>query len=183
MDITAKIKSKYEAIQFQLNERSRRTWAATEAIASGYGGIKIVHKATGIAESTIQIGKKEILHNDDQDIIIRRKGGGRHCLESKEKEIVRAIVEIADVDSIGDPERPLRWTTKSLRKTSETLKAKKYSISHTKIGSLLKKEGFSLQATRKRNEGKSHIDRDKKRCSDLSSAFARTRPVRSRDPP
>ncbi len=161
MDITAKIKSKYEAIQLQLNERSRRTWAATEAIAIGYGGIKIVHKATGIAESTIQIGKKEILRNEYQDIIIRRKGGGRHSLESKEKEIVRAIVEIADVDSIGDPERPLRWTTKSLRKISETLKAKKYSISHTKIGSLLKKEGFSLQATRKRNEGKSHIDRDK----------------------
>jgi len=64
MDITAKIKSKYEAIQFQLNERSRRTWAATEAIAIGYGGIKIVHKATCIAESTIQIGKKEILQNE-----------------------------------------------------------------------------------------------------------------------
>jgi hypothetical protein len=33
-------------------------------------------------------------------------------------------------------------------------------ISHTKIGKILKREGFSLQSTRKRYEGKSHIDRD-----------------------
>ena len=74
--------------------------------------------------------------------------------------IVQEIIDLADVDSIGDPESPLRWTTKSLRNISNVLKAKGYPISHTKIGKLLRNAGFSLQATRKRNEGKSHADRD-----------------------
>jgi len=162
MDNIEKIKLKYNAIKTQLNERSRRTWAATESIAIGHGGIKIVHEATGIAESTIHIGKKEILSGHyTQENRIRKKGGGRHSLESKDEKILQEIVSIADVNSIGDPESPLRWTTKSLRKISEALKEKEYSISHTKVGALLKKEGFSLQATRKRNEGKTHIDRDK----------------------
>jgi len=162
MDNIEKIKTKYSSLKTQLNERSRRTWAGAEAIAIGHGGIKIVHKATGIAESTILIGKKEILKsNPIQENRIRKKGGGRHSLESKDAKILQEIVSIADINSIGDPETPLHWTTKSLRKISEALKEKKYTISHTKVGTLLKKAGFSLQATRKRNEGKTHIHRDK----------------------
>ncbi|MBT3208695.1 MAG: ISAzo13 family transposase [Bacteroidetes bacterium] len=162
MEKIQEIRIKYLAIKGELNERSRRLWAATEAISIGHKGIKIVHKATGLAESTIQIGKKEIINKEtiEQDRI-RRTGAGRCSLEKKDKEIVDKILKIADIDSIGDPESPLRWTTKSLRNISEALKEKGYKISHTKIGNILKKSGFSLQATRKRNEGKSHVDRDK----------------------
>lgn len=162
MNTIETIKAKYSSIKNELNERSQRIWAATEAIAIGHGGIRLVHKATGIAESTIQIGKRELQHNETiEDKRVRRKGGGRKSLESKEDKMVEKITTIADINSIGDPESPLRWTTKSLRKISDTLKEQGYPISHSKIGQILKKEGFSLQATQKRHEGKSHEDRDK----------------------
>ncbi len=127
----------------------------------GHGGIKIVHKVTNLAESTIQIGKNEIQKNKPIEINrIRRRGSGRKYLEYKDCKISQKTIEIADIDSIGDPESPLRWTTKSLRKISEILNEEGYNISHTKVGKLLKKAGFSMQAPRKRNEGKSHPDRD-----------------------
>ena len=75
MEKIQEIRIKYLAIKGELNERSRRLWAATEAISIGHKGIKIVHKATGLAESTIQIGKKEIINKEtiEQDRI-RRTG-------------------------------------------------------------------------------------------------------------
>ena len=56
MKITDLLKEKYASISGELNERSRRIWAASEANALGYGGVTIVHKATKIAKSTIHIG-------------------------------------------------------------------------------------------------------------------------------
>jgi len=161
MDKIEEIKIKFSRIKQELNERSQRIWAATEAISLGHGGIRIVHKATGLAESTIQIGKKEVLNKQTiEGDRIRRKGAGRKSLENTNKNIAQEIINLADVDSIGNPESPLRWTTKSLRNISETLNEKGYSISHTKVGSILRNSGFNLQAPRKRNEGKSHSDRD-----------------------
>lgn len=60
----------------------------------------------------------------------------------------------------GEPESPLLWTTKSLRKLAEALKSQNYSISHTLVGQILKDNDFSLQANRKTEEGKNQPDRD-----------------------
>lgn len=161
MDKIAEIRKKYSAISNELNERSRRLWAASEAIAIGHGGIRIVNKATGIAESTISEGKKEINKGEtNENKRIRRVGGGRKTLESKDNKLREKVLELADVDSIGDPESPLRWTTKSLRNISWAIEKEGHKASHTKVGEILQSEGFSLQAPRKRNEGKSHVDRD-----------------------
>ncbi len=161
MNKTEEIKIKFGRIKHELNERSQRIWAATEAISIGHGGIRTVHKATGLAESTIQKGKNEVLNNKTiEGNRVRRKGAGRKSLEDTNKDIVQEVINLADVDSIGNPESPLRWTTKSLRNISEVLNEKGYPISHTKVGSILRNSGFSLQAPRKRNEGKSHSDRD-----------------------
>jgi len=162
MDKIEKIKAKYLTIKEEFNERSTRIWAASEAISLGHGGVKKLHKATGLAESTILRGKKEVLNKDViEKNRVRRKGAGRESLEKKDTQITERILFIADINSIGNPQSPLRWTTKSTRKISDALKSEGYSVSHTKIGTLLKKEGFSLQAPRKRFEGKSHADRDK----------------------
>ena len=156
------IKTKYLAIKKESNERFIRIWAATEAISLGYGGVKILHKATGIAKSTIIRGKEEVLNKSTiEKNRVRRKGAGRKSLEEIDDQINQKVLSIADVNSIGCPESPLRWTTKSLRNISATLIEQGHSISHSKVGKILKKEGFSLQAPRKRHEGKSHIDRDK----------------------
>lgn len=162
MDKIEEIKTKYLAIKKESNERFIRIWAATEAISLGYGGVKIIHKATGMAKSTIIRGKEEVLNkNPIEKNRIRRKGAGRKPLEKIDDQINQKVLSMADVNSIGSPESPLRWTTKSLRNISVALTRQGYRISHSKVGKLLKKEGFSLQAPRKRHEGKSHIDRDK----------------------
>jgi len=56
----ATLRAKYAALVPVLTERSRRVWAAAEARAIGYGGIALVTRATGIAESTIQRGLRDL---------------------------------------------------------------------------------------------------------------------------
>jgi len=161
MDLKEAIRNKYEIISRESSERFIRIWAATEAQSLGYGGVTIVSAATGISRSRITRGKQEIEQGKVfKKVRVRDAGAGRKSIEQTDIGIIAKILYIADIDSIGDPESPLRWTTKSLRKISESLKEEGHSVSHTKVGQILRKEGFSLQSTRKRYEGKSHKDRD-----------------------
>ncbi|MBF8274249.1 MAG: hypothetical protein HW380_3354, partial [Magnetococcales bacterium] len=41
------IRRKFEVLEPEFDERSRRIWAASEADSVGYGGIVAVSKATG----------------------------------------------------------------------------------------------------------------------------------------
>ena len=156
------IKVKYEQVKDALNERARRIWAASEAIAIGRGGITIVFQATGLAKTTISRGIKELKSGNlsDQNDCIRRKGGGRKKLESTNSKLLEELDALVEPETRGDPESPLRWTTKSTRNLSKALKEKGFSVSHEKVSQLLKSTGYSLQAPRKTNEGKSHPDRD-----------------------
>ena len=52
---------------------------------------------------------------------IRQKGGGRKSVEDISPEIEKAILDMVDKDSYGNPENPLRWTTKSTRHIAEEL--------------------------------------------------------------
>ena len=61
----------------------------------------------------------------------------------------------------GDPETPLLWTAKSLRKLATGLQALGHRIGHNDVvGDLLREMGYSLQAHRKAREGSNHPDRD-----------------------
>ena len=91
---------------------------------------------------------------------IRKHGGGRKKLESKDVELIGELEMLVEPGTRGDPESPLRWTTKSTRNLADALRIKGFSISHVKVASLLDELGYSLQAPRKTNEGKSHADRD-----------------------
>lgn len=62
--------------------------------------------------------------------------------------------------SRGDPESPLRWTTKSTRRLQGELSAAGHRASVPTVAKLLKAEGFSLQANTKTIEGAQHPDRD-----------------------
>jgi len=59
---TALVSSKYQSLQSELNERTRRLWAATEARALGHGGIQLVARVTGLARTTISDGLNELDH-------------------------------------------------------------------------------------------------------------------------
>ena len=60
----------------------------------------------------------------------------------------------------GDPESPLRWTSKSTRALSAELLNQGFKVSQHKVGEMLGSLGYSLQSTSKMLEGESHPDRD-----------------------
>ena len=78
----ARIRRKYKLLSPEMNERSRRQWAASEAREFGYGGTSLVAKATGLARPTIMAGLRELDLPKPQRLLesarVRRPGGGRH---------------------------------------------------------------------------------------------------------
>lgn len=55
---------------------------------------------------------------------------------------------------------PLQWTCKSTRTLAAELNSHGFLVGRTKLGELLKRKGYSLQANRKTREGKQHPDRN-----------------------
>jgi hypothetical protein len=157
------LRTKFQSINVELDERSRRIWAATEAVAIGRGGVAIVSKATGIAESTIRIGRKELTafnSHDQENRRTRKSGGGRKRIETTNQDLLKALDALVEPTSRGDPMSPLRWTCKSTRNLANELAVSGYSVSHTKIADLLTQLNYSLQGTRNVMEGKEHPDRN-----------------------
>lgn len=160
VDRTA-IQDRYLALSPHLDERGRRSFAAGEARAAGYGGIAAVSQATGIAASTIGRGLKELVCGSDVPLHrVRRPGGGRKPLLATDATLLGDLLGLVSPSERGDPMSPLRWTCKSLRRLAGELTALGHRISHTVVGELLKQQKFSLQANSKTREGDSHPDRD-----------------------
>jgi hypothetical protein len=144
-----------------LDEKTRRLFNAAESKVLGRGGIAIVSKATGVSRTTISTGLKELRNPDNIDNNrIRKKGGGRKKSTYKLPEIKIELAKLIEPALRGEPDSPLMWTSKSLRKLSSELKSIGLDVSHNLVGEILNEEGFSLQANRKTDEGKSHPDRD-----------------------
>src|SRR6266436_720486 len=84
----------------------------------------------------------------------------------------------------GDPESPLRWTCKSVRRLAQALQAQGHQVSRTLVAELLNAAGYSLQANRKTKEGHSHPDRDAQFSrinTQVAAALAEKQPVISVD--
>jgi transposase len=155
------IREKYIALAQDLDERGRRRWAATEARSLGWGGITAVAEATGMSDRTIRNGIKEL---DDPNAAPanrqRRIGAGRWKREDEEPELLETLESLVEGGTRGDPMSPLRWTCKSTRVLAKELKRYRFQVSSTKVGQLLKSQGYSLQANRKTVEGNQHPDRN-----------------------
>lgn len=188
MTAEADLQTKFEALAPLMGELQRRMWAATEAQLFGRGGVAAVHRATGIAKSTIlrgladlESGRAEELANTGR---VRAKGAGRMLLEEHQGGLAEALGRLIDPQTRGDPESPLRWTSKSTTKLAAELKKQGYRISADTVGRMLRGSGYSLQSTRKRLEGASHNDRNEQfeHISALTKAARRRRnPVISVD--
>jgi hypothetical protein len=177
------IRERFSAVAPFLDERGRRLVAAAEASAAGYGGITAVAEATGMAPSTIGRGLKE-LAQDEPSGRIRRPGGGRKPTISKDPSLLSDLEVLVEPTTRGDPESPLRWTCKSVRKLAEALRAQGHQVSHTLVAELLNAAGYSLQANRKTKEGGSHPDRDAQFAhinTQVAAALAEKQPVISVD--
>ncbi len=157
------IKAKYEALKPALDERGRRLWAATEALSLGHGGIATVARATGLAESTVRLGKTELTNPamaTGAPRRVRRHGAGRTPLTAQDQTLLTALDALVEPTTRGDPMSPLRWTCKSTRRLAQELCRQGHHVSHRKVGQLLKALNYSLQGTRKTREGTAHPDRN-----------------------
>jgi hypothetical protein len=146
----------------RLNERDRRLALATEAKSWGRGGISAVHQATGASQTTIRRGMTELADNPagESSGRVRAPGGGRKKAEIANPELVDALDGLIEPETRGDPESPLRWTTKSTRHLATELSGMGHSVSHDVVAKILHSLRYSLQGTRKKLEGSQHPDRD-----------------------
>jgi len=155
------IGERYRALAGDLDERRRRLWAAAEARSHGRGGIAAVARASGIAENTVRAGLKELDRGSELGLDrVRRKGGGRKPATETDPGLLADLERLVDPDSRGDPEQPLRWTAKSVRKLAGALREAGHKVSHETVAKLLRSLGYSLQSNRKTKEGSQHPDRD-----------------------
>ena len=148
-----------------LNEKQRRIYLASEAIAMGRGGITEVSRVSGISRSVITAGIKDI-RECNADVLsieapIRRKGAGRKPITETQPGIKTALEKLVSDSTFGDPMSPLLWTTKSLRNLADELVSEGFQIGYRKVGYLLEEMGYSLQKNQKMNQvGEEHPDRN-----------------------
>src|SRR3954470_6572785 len=155
------IRQRYAALSSILDERGRGLLVAAEAKAAGYGGIAAVWRATGVATSPMGRGLRELAEAPALTAgRVRRAGGGRKPAVAADPDLMRDLKALVEAAARGDPEGPLRWTCKSLRRLADALQARGHRISRTLVGELLHGLGFSLQANAKTHEGLSHPDRE-----------------------
>jgi hypothetical protein len=162
--VIKRIRRKYRALEPELDERRRRQWAAAEARDLGWGGVTAVAEATGLSRTTINAGMKELTlpakRRAAEAMRVRRPGGGRRPLSETDPGLLAALEALIEPATRGDPESPLRWTCKSIRRLADELTRENHPVGPVTVSKLLRQAGYSLQANRKTREGASHPDRN-----------------------
>jgi transposase len=159
--LVCSIQEKYHLLSPTFTERARRLWCAAESHQLGWGGICIVHQATGLSITTIRRGIKELHETSElSPLQSRLTGGGRKKLTEHYPDLPEALDTLIDPVMRGDPESPLRWTCKSLRRLANELKHIGYAIGVTAVRFILYELDYSLQGNKKTREGEDNPDRD-----------------------
>jgi transposase len=155
------IRARYEAVAPLLDERTRRLLAGAEALALGRGGVSAVARATGLARTTVQRGATDVRAGDTGTRgRIRRTGAGRPSAEQRDPTLRHDLDALIEPTTRANPQSPLRWTTKSVRRLAAELRDQGHTMSHQTVAELLHALGYSLQANRKVLEGSHHPDRN-----------------------
>jgi Rhodopirellula transposase DDE domain len=154
------LRHQYQLPRPTLNERGRRLFAATQVRALGHGGIAAVARATGIAPSTIGRGLRELDQGGAAAGRVRRTGGGRKRLTERNTNLLTDLRNIIEPVTHGDPERPLRWVSKSREKLAVALREMGHTVSPQTVGRLLRALEYRRRGNAKAEEGKQNPDRD-----------------------
>ena len=125
-----------------LNERARRLFAAAEARTAGYGGIAYggiaaSSRATGVAQSTIGRGLKDLDDPASLSGEVRRPGSGRPALTKTDATLLEDLRQLLEPATKGDPMRLLRWVSKSHAKLAAALCAMGHRVSKSTVPKLL----------------------------------------------
>lgn len=161
MSVLSELRQKFRVVWPHLDERTRRLTVANEALSMGYGGVALAHRASGLSRKAIAKGIREIRAKTAlMPGRIRRPGAGRKPLTVSDPRLLPALEALIEGDTRGDPESPLRWTSKSTRTIAAELRRHRHPVSHVKVAQLLHALDYSLQGTRKTEEGADHPERD-----------------------
>jgi Rhodopirellula transposase DDE domain len=156
----AVLAGKLMEIRPHLDERQWRLLLGAEARALGRGGIGLVARAAGASPDTVGRGARELESGVEPAGRVRGPGAGRPRAEAVDPGLPAALDRLVSPGTRGDPESPLRWTTKSTARLSEELEEAGHRVGPDTVGRLLKDAGYSLQGNAKVVEGKQHPDRD-----------------------
>jgi hypothetical protein len=145
-----------------LDERQRRLWAASEARSHGRGGVTAVCRVTGMAQTTVRRGLRDLDAGEEWEPgRVRRSGAGRPSVTESDPDVKKALDGLLEPVTIGDPERvSVRWTSKSAARLASDLRERGHEIVDRSVLRLLHGMGFSMQGNRKTREGSDHPDRD-----------------------
>jgi Rhodopirellula transposase DDE domain len=141
------IRERFSAVAPFLDERGRHLVAAAEALAAGYGGIAAVAIATGVAPSTIGRRLKELAQDEppafagagspsgfgDRERDAREQSPRACPREGGDPTLLPDLEALVEPTTRGDPESPLRWTCKSLRRLAQALQAQGHAVSRTLV--------------------------------------------------
>src|SRR5439155_23240302 len=83
---------------------------------------------------------------------VRRPGAGGKPITRTQPGVKAALDELVEPTCRGDPESPLRWTCKGVRRLAADLRQQGYRIGRQTVAALLRELGYSLQANRKTRE-------------------------------
>ena len=96
------ISKKYNLLKPFLDEKSKRLFAAAEALSIGKGSISIVSRATGISENTIKKGCDELENGkSSSDDKIRVPGGGRKKSVDKDPTLFLILKHLLNQQVVG----------------------------------------------------------------------------------
>jgi voltage-gated potassium channel Kch len=160
VDVVEGLAAKFAALLPHLDERQRRLALGAEARSLGHGGVKAVAEAAGVSAVTVSAGVAELEAGHEPLVRARRPGGGRKKLAVTDPGLKAALLALVEPSSRGDPESPLRWTTRSLRNLAAELGRAGHRASAPTVAGLLREEHFSLQGNARAAEGRQHPDRD-----------------------
>jgi hypothetical protein len=147
-------------IKPHLDERAWRRLLGAEAKVLGRGGITVVAAACGAHPDTVAQGVRELDYTEPVAGKVRRPGAGRPKSVLTDPGLGPALDALVDPVTRGDPESPLRWTTKSTAKLAAELTGQGHRVSASTVAGMLKDAGYSLRANAKTIEGNQHPDRD-----------------------
>ncbi len=163
--VIKRLETVYDSLVPVMDERMRRQWAAAEAQAYGWGGIRAVSTTIGMSANTMRLGLRELAEREAHPEIavserVRREGGGRKSQTEIDPGLSSALERLIEPATRGDPESPLRWTCKSTPHLATELTTQGHPVSASTVWRLLSSDGYSLQSNRKTKEGADHPDRN-----------------------
>src|SRR5664280_1134577 len=158
-------------IRPHLNERQWRLLLGAQARAVGRGGIKLVARAAGASVDTVGRGAGELEAGISPDDRVRAVGAGRRSVEAVDPGLVAAVEALVAPESRGDPQSPLRWTTKSTARLAEELTTRGHPVAARTVARLLTQAGYSL-GLELHDHGQKHARRDTPEWAELIVARA-----------